>query len=104
MSVFIASIEVRALPGSHLAELGDIGAFVYCYIPADSQKAALNQLGAALTVDRYEIAELEYLAPMDCMRWETPEAELAARELCAEARATGRLVYSTFHSYPAEEN
>lgn len=58
--IFIASAEVKPLPGSQMKDRG-VGASVYCLIPAESESAGEAKLRSCLEQDKYRLIKLEFL-------------------------------------------
>lgn len=98
--VFVASIEVKALPGSEMAQRrAGTGGFVYCMIPASDEEQAKVRLGQTLDEDRYELVDLEFVRLAEEVTWKTDEEAEHFNGLEKEARVENDVVYSEFYTY-----
>ncbi|CAN5497018.1 hypothetical protein BH20ACI3_BH20ACI3_42470 [soil metagenome] len=99
--IFIASAEVRPLPGSQMKDRG-VGASVYCLIPADSKSAGEAKLRSCLEQDKYRLVKLEFLKKYEEFRWENAQDQVEYDLLAKRAALHDELVYGTFYTWAKE--
>jgi hypothetical protein len=99
--IFIASAEVKPLPGSQMKDRG-VGASVYCFIPAESKSASEAILRSCLEQDKYCLIKLEFLKKYEDVRWENATDQLEYDRLAKRAALHNELVYGTFYTWAKE--
>lgn len=100
MTTYIASIELKALPGSEMYESGSgTGGFVHCLILADSVESARSILMKNLEEDKYELLDLDFFEEFDNMEWENEEQEEEFQSYADDLSADENFVYSEFYTY-----
>jgi hypothetical protein len=99
--IFIASAEVRPLPGSQMKDRG-VGASVYCLIPAESKSAGEAKLRSCLEQDKYRLIKLEFLKKYEEFRWENAQDQVEYDRLAKRAALHNELVYGTFYTWAEE--
>jgi hypothetical protein len=99
--VYVALAEVAPLEGCHL-DLGDCGgAFVRCYVAADTEAKAMKQIADFFQKNRFQLVDVEWCVDESAVQWENPNDATGA-ELIREARAASRVVLGEFHTWPPE--
>ena len=99
--IFIASAEVKPLPGSQMKDRG-VGASVYCLIPAESTSAGEAKLRSCLKQDKYRLIKLEFLKKYEDFRWENAQDQVEYDRLAKKASLHNEIVYGTFYTWEAE--
>lgn len=100
--IFIASVEVKPLPGSEMSKKS-AGGLVYCFIPANSKTAASKRLQAALDEDKYELVQVELFDEYENFRWEEPEDQIEYDRLAKRAAVNDDVIYGPFYTWESDE-
>ena len=99
-SIYEISVEIKPLPGSNMPnEL--LGAFVYCYVPADSLEESLNVMKGALNEDRYQLVDIEYCTRVDLENWQPNDLSFPTTQQLLELDH-GEIYYSPFYGYQSQ--
>ena len=84
--VYCAFVEVRPLENCEVLDPKDAaGAYIRCYVQADSESDARKQIDESLTADLFHIEAYEWCVDVDDTDWEDPSSEEAA-ECIEQAR------------------
>lgn len=100
-SVYVALVEVRPLSGCEMDPNEVNGAITRCYVCAESVHQAVGRVEDALKADLFRVVEFEWCVSDEATEWEDPD-DPTAREMIAEARKPGDVVYGTFHYWGHE--
>lgn len=95
--IYELSVEVKPMAGSAMPP-DMLGAFVFCYVPAENMEESIGILKSALSEDRYELLEIEYCAKIDLSTW-APENEQFPTAEQLGSLDFGELLYSPFYGY-----
>jgi len=103
-AVYVASIEVRPLPGAEMYGLAS-GGFVHCLIWATSLTAANERLNERLREDRYQLLDCEFLELFvpDPDQFVDQKSHGEMVSLASDCRRSRDVVYSDFHTYDTDE-
>jgi len=96
--MFIASVEVKRLPGSKMGK-GEQGALVYCLIPAESKNTAKQRLRTALEEDSYRLIRIELLEDYESFHWENAQDRVQYDALAKRAALNDDVVYGPFYTW-----
>lgn len=102
-SVFVAAIEIRPLVGCGLDPEEFSGAAVRCYIPAHSMEEARSALLSALTLEKMELIEIDFIVGKDDVEWENP-TDATAEKLSREAVDEGQVVFGEFRAWGHDDS
>jgi thioester reductase-like protein len=100
--IFIADVEVEALPDSKMAGHG-VGASVYCLIPAESKRAAEQRLREALQEDRYRLVKTNLLQDYEGFRWESAHDQSQYDRLAKRAALKDDIVYGESYTWSRDD-
>lgn len=96
-NIYEISVEVKPKLGSGFP-VNLLGAFVYCYVPADSLEQSIIIMKETLANDHYELVDIEYCAKLDMDEWQPNEQNFpSAQDL--DSLDIGEIYYSPFYGY-----
>jgi len=99
--VFVALVEVAPLAGCQLDPADFGGAFVRCYVMAETETDAMERIEVALEEDRFGLIDVEWCVDAASVEWETPD-EPTATAMIFEARTSNAVIFGEFHTWPPE--
>ena len=98
--IYEISVEIKPMPGCNMPnEL--LGAFVYCYVPAESLEDSLSIMKEALFEDRYELLEIEYCTKLNLDQWNPNDMHFPSAQQLRELDS-GEIYYSPFYGYQSQ--
>ena len=99
MKVYLATVDLKSLPGSQLAREEYLGAFATLYIPAYSDMEAEEKMTEALSIQRYELIKCEHLGLLDDVVFEHASDEERALEMADHALGFEQVIFDGFKPY-----
>lgn len=99
-NIYEISVEIKPLPGSGMpTDLA--GAFVYCYVPADSLEDSLSIMKHLLADDNYELVEIEYCTRLDLKHWQPNDKNFPSVDELNKLDH-GEIYYSPFYGFQSQ--
>lgn len=95
--IYELSVEVRPLPGCELP-CDREGAFVYCFVPAETLEESIDILRDTLVRDKLDLIDIEYCMRVYLDEWDAEDEYPSLADL-RESLESGRALYSPFYGY-----